>query len=102
MAPSDFDRFVNPISTRWGGGDIMPTRLLLPPLMFLDLPTALHWEECMNLLRWPGTHILSTLATAHLRPFKLLTSDKKKYLLPFISRSADSSKLLILREGHKI
>ena len=83
----------------------MPIRQVirsLLPLRFSDLPTALHWEECMNLLRWPGTHILSTLATAHLRPFKLLTSDKKKYSLHFKSHSVDSSKVQILRKGHKI
>ena len=71
------------LSQQGGGGEILcPLDYYCLPPMFLDLPTALHWEECMNLLRWPGTHILSTLATAHLRPFKLLIGKEKKSLFP--------------------
>ena len=46
----DFDRSVNPISTRAGvdGGYIMPTTLLLPPPWFSDLPTALHIGICID------------------------------------------------------
>ena len=40
MAPPNFDRSVNPIST---GEQIMPTKLLHAPRGVFDLPTALNF-----------------------------------------------------------
>ena len=46
--PPDFGRYINPISIRAGGGDIMPTISLIPPSGFSDLPTVLG---CMHLAK---------------------------------------------------
>ena len=43
---SVFGRIVNPISTRRGGGQIIPTTVLqAPPPRFLDLATALNYRS---------------------------------------------------------
>ena len=45
IAAPDYDRSVNPISTR---GQNVPTTLILAPPMISDLPTALRRRDCRS------------------------------------------------------